>query len=151
VIIYDTMWNSTQRMAKAVEDGLVAEGISVKTLRLRENHRSNIAAELIDASAILVGSPTLNNNLFPTVADILCYLKGLRPKNLIGAAFGSYGWGGEAVTLIKEALVSMRVEMAAEPIKVPFVPDNEALVQCQAMGKQVAAKLKEMVAAAPSE
>ena len=151
VVVYDTMWDSTEKMAKAIEDGLVAGGAQVKSLRLRENHRSDIALELLDAGALLVGSPTINNQVYPTVAEFLSYVRGLRPRNLVGAAFGSFGWGGEAPTIIKETLTAMRVEMVDEPLKVQFVPDTEALCRCQALGRQVAEKLKERVAAPSSE
>jgi flavorubredoxin len=142
VILYDTMWGSTDAMAKAIEEGLAAEGIHVRSMRLRENHRSNVATEILDAGALIVGSPTLNNNLFPTVAEALTYLKGLRRKNLIGAAFGSYGWGGEAVTQIKEQLAAMRVELVAEPVSIQYVPDKAALLQCRELGRQVGRRLK---------
>ncbi len=80
---------------------------------------------------------------FPTVADILTYIKGLRPQNLIGAAFGSYGWSGEAVKQITGVLKEMRVELVGEPVNIRYVPDKEALEKCRALGKLVAEKLKE--------
>ncbi len=143
VIVYDTMWESTDSMAKAIEDGLVSEGIQVRSMRLRENHRSNVATEVLDAGALIVGSPTLNGNLFPTVAESLSYLKGLKRKNLIGAVFGSYGWSGEAVDQIKEILLSMKVQVVDDPINVQYVPDKAALVQCRELGRGLAAKIKE--------
>jgi flavorubredoxin len=143
VILFDTMWGSTEMMAKAIEEGLVTEGIQVRSMRLRDNHRSNVATEVLDAGALLVGSPTLNGGMFPTVAENLSYLKGLRPKNLVGAVFGSYGWGGEAVNQIKELLGGMKVELVGEPLSVQFVPGKPVLVQCRELGRQVAAKLKE--------
>ena len=114
VILFDTMWQSTAKMAQAVSEGLLAGGAEVKVFPLSGSHRSDIATALLDAGAILVGSPTLNNNLFPTVADVLTYLKGLRPQNLVGAAFGSYGWGGEAVGQVRDILTAMKVEMVGD-------------------------------------
>jgi len=146
LIAYDTMWGSTDAMAKAIEDGLAGEGVQVRSMRLRENHRSNVATEYLDAGAIIVGSPTLNNAMFPTVAETLSYLKGLRRKNLIGAVFGSYGWSGEAVTQIKEILTAMRVEMVADHINVLYVPEKAALMECRDLGVLVARKLKERIA-----
>ncbi len=146
LIAYDTMWGSTDTMAKAIEDGLTVEGVEVRSMRLRENHRSNVATEYLDAGAIIVGSPTLNNGMFPTVAETLSYLKGLRRKNLIGAVFGSYGWSGEAVAQIKETLTAMRVELVADPINVLYVPEKAALMECRDLGVLVARKLKERIA-----
>jgi len=80
LVIYDTMWHSTERMAEAIASGLASEGISVRPMHLRKWHRSDIMTEVLDAKAIIIGSPTLNNGLFPTVADFLTYLKGLKPK-----------------------------------------------------------------------
>lgn len=148
VIIYDTMWESTAAMAAAVEDGLVSDGAIVKSMRLRENHRSHVATEILDAGAIVVGSPTMNNHLYPTVADVLTYIRGLRPKNRIGATFGSYGWGGEAAKLAADVLTDMRVELVAEPLRVQFVPDKAALVQCRDLGRLVAGRLRQKVAEA---
>ena len=79
-------------------------------MHLRKWHRSDIMTEVLDARAIIVGSPTLNNGLFPTVSDFLTYMKGLKPKNKIGAAFGSYGWSGEAVKLIPNELEAMKLK-----------------------------------------
>jgi len=143
VVVYDTMWNSTGKMARAVSDGLASAGISVKVMKLREDHRSDVVAELLDAGAVLIGSPTLNNNIFPTVADLLVYLKGLRPKNKIGAVFGSYGWSGESVRHLKEKLEEMKIPVVAE-IQSKYVPAQEMLDQCFALGAQVAERLKEV-------
>jgi flavorubredoxin len=101
--------------------------------------------ELLCAGALLVGSPTINNGMFPTVADVLTYARGLKPKNLIGAAFGSYGWSGEATAQIEEYLRQMGVELAASALRLKFVPDGAALSQCREFGKAVASKLRERV------
>ena len=138
VIVYDTMWGSTAAMAKAIEDGLVAEGVSVKNMRLKENHRSNVATELLGAGALIVGSPTLNNQMYPTVADMLTYLKGLKPKNLVGAVFGSYGWSEAAVRQLTDAMNDLQIKLVADPLSVQYVPDQEALVKCRQLGQQIA-------------
>ena len=79
------------------------------------------------AKAILVGSPTLNLGLFPTVAEYLCYQKGLKPMNKIGFAFGSYGWSKGAVKAIIEELKSTRIDVMDESIEIQFVPKSEQL------------------------
>ena len=81
--------------------------------------------------------------MFPTVADLLCYLKGLKPKNLVGAAFGSFGWSGQAAGLVHDALAEMKVDLVSEPLKLTYVPDAEALGQCRALGQSVAERLIE--------
>jgi len=143
VIVYDTMWQSTAKMAQAIAEGIVAGGAKAKVMPLSGSHRSDVATEVLDAGALVVGSPTINNGLFPTVADVMCYLQGLKPANLIGAAFGSYGWSGEAVGLIEAILKEMKVEIAGKGISVRYVPTNEVLGQCIALGRQVAESLKQ--------
>ena len=92
---------------------------------------------MLKASALVVGSPTINNDLYPRTADVLTYLRGLRPKNMIGAAFGSFGWSGESVAKIEEYLKGAGVELVAPGLKVKYVPTAAALEQCAALGKAV--------------
>jgi len=141
VVVYDTMWQSTDVMARAIGEGLSAGGVSVKIMPLKGCNRSEVVTEVLDAGALLVGSSTLNNNILPTVADVLTYLKGLKPLNLIGAAFGSYGWTGEAVGQISDILNAMKVELIGDGIKVRYVPESGDLEQCFNFGKQVAVEL----------
>ena len=91
LVIYDTMWHSTEGMAKAVADGIEQEGVGVRLMNLKANHRGDIIAEALDARALVFGSPTLNNGILPRMAGLLSYMKGLKPRDKIGAAFGSYG------------------------------------------------------------
>jgi flavorubredoxin len=111
---------------------------------LKSNHRSNVATEVMDAGVLAVGSPTLNNNMYPTIADLLTYLKGLKPKNLVGAAFGSYGWSGEAVGQVQGMLEEMKIDLIDEGTRVKFVPDGEALSRCYDLGLMLAEKAKEL-------
>ena len=142
VIVYDTMWGSTDKMAKAILEGISSEGVEVKLLKLRENHRSDVMKEVLDARAVLVGSPTLNNGMFPTVADFLTYMKGLRPKNKIGVAFGSYGWGGGAVKAVENELEAAKFEMIKPDLAFKFRPTEEELQKCFEFGKEIAEKIK---------
>lgn len=144
VVLYDTMWHSTELMARAIEEGLVTGGAQVQVMSMHASHRSDAAYEILDAGALVAGSPTLNNHIFPTMADVLTYLKGLRPQNLIGAAFGSYGWSGESPGQIGDLLTEMKVDLVADPLKVKYVPDGDDLKRCVALGRGVARKLKEV-------
>jgi len=138
VIVFDTMWKSTELMARAIAEGAIEAGASVKLMSIRSSHRSDIATEVLNAGALVVGSPTINNNMFPTVADVLYYLKGLKPKGLVGAGFGSYGWSGESVKQIEEILKEMKVELVGEGLKVQYVPGEDDLEKCRELGKKVA-------------
>ena len=137
------MWGSTAKMAHAIADGIAREGVEVNVLHIGGAHRSDVATEVLLSGALIVGSPTINNNIFPSVADVLTYLKGLRPKNLIGAVFGSYGWSGESIKHLREWLESMGVEVIGE-VGSKYVPDTEILNRCRDLGKEVALKLKEL-------
>jgi flavorubredoxin len=141
LVLYDTMWHSTQIMAEAIAEALGHEGVDAKSMHLRTWHRSDIMTEVLDAGAIIVGSPTLNNNLFPTVSDFLTYLKGLKPQNKVAAAFGSYGWSGEAVKLITKELEEMKFKVVDPGIKMQFVPDKEALEACHELARKIAKEL----------
>jgi len=88
---------------------------------LRNTHISDVMARVLTAKYICVGSPTLNNGLLPMVSAFLTYMKGLAPKNRIGLAFGSYGWGGQSVSQIDEILRSCGFNML-EPVKAQYVP-----------------------------
>jgi len=147
IVIFDTMWHSTEKMANSVGDGLRDAGVTVEVIQISARDRSYVATEVLDAGAVIVGSPTLNNNIFPSMADVLTYLKGLRPQNRIGAAFGSYGWSGEAVKQMEEYLTAMNVEIVAESIKQKYVPKAAELEKCYQLGLKVGQTLLERIAA----
>lgn len=142
VIVYDTMWHSTEKMAESIAAGLIEKGIQTKLMHLRKWHRSDIMTDVLDAGAIIVGSPTLNNGLFPTVSDFLTYMQGLRPKNKIAAAFGSYGWSGEAVKQVQQSLQAMKFDVIEPAIRVQYVPGDKSLGQCFELGEKIAGKIK---------
>ena len=131
------MWDATEVMGGAIGEGLKAEGVDFKMLNLKLNHRSDVMTEVLDSRAIILGSPTINNGIMPAMADIICYMKGLRPTGKIGAAFGSYGWSGEAVKLMTEALRDMNIDIAGEGIRVKFTPRKEDLDKCVELGRQI--------------
>lgn len=144
VIIYDSMWHSTEKMAKAIMNGLLQSGIThIKLLHARKNHRSDVITEILDAKAIILGSPTLNNNIMPAMADVLTYMKGLRPKGKIAAAFGSFGWSGEAVKHLNGYLEEMGLEQLDPGVKIKNVPNHDALKGCVELGKKIAQAMKQ--------
>ncbi|MCG8470712.1 MAG: flavodoxin domain-containing protein [Desulfobacterales bacterium] len=142
IVIYDTMWNSTEKMAKEIVDGARSTGVEVIPMSVRNWHRSDIMTELIDARALMVGSPTLNNGIFPTLCDVLCYMKGLKPQKKLGAAFGSYGWSGEAVKLLNKELDDMGFERLDDGLKTLYVPDKDQLTAAYDMGVRMGEAVK---------
>jgi len=137
VIIYDTMWESTARMAAAVARGLAGDGISVKVFDLRFNNASDIMTDVLDARAVLLGSSLLNSGLLPRMAAMVAYMSGLRPANKIGAAFGSYGWSDMNVKLLKEAMEGMKFTIVDDGVSAQYVPTEEVLKRCVAMGEKI--------------
>lgn len=137
LIFYDTMWNSTAKMAYAAADGLEEAGVPSRIMWLKGNHHSALMTELSRCGAVLAGSPTHNNGIMPLMADALTYMKGLRPQNRIGGAFGSYGWSGESPKILHEWLASMNMEMPVPFIKAQWRPGHDALRACRDLGKAV--------------
>jgi len=143
VVVFDTMWHSTEVMAKKIADGIAEEGVEVRPMHLRNCHRSDVMTEVMDARAVIVGSPTINNQLYPTVIDFLTYMKGLKPQNKIGAAFGSYGWSGESVKLINKELEEMKFDIIDPGIRIQYVPDKDGKDACFELGRKIGKAIKE--------
>ena len=143
LVVYDTMWGSTELMAKAILRGLIEEGIPTKMYRLGVSDNSDIVQEVLESRGLVLGSPTLNNGVFPSVAEFSTYIKGLRPKGRIAAAFGSYGWGKGAVTKALTADLQAAGMEVAEELQVQFVPQQDALQRCEELGRRMAKRIKE--------
>ncbi len=141
VVTYDTMWGSTEQMAKAISEGLHQGGLKVVTMPLKGCHRSDIATELLDAKLLAVGSPTINNQIYPTVADLMTYTAGLKFGGLAATSFGSFGWSGEAVGTLKGIVEGMKASYVGDGLKVKFVPDAQALEECRKYGMDLAAQV----------
>ncbi|HIR93521.1 MAG TPA: MBL fold metallo-hydrolase [Candidatus Egerieimonas intestinavium] len=126
-VVYDSMWHSTEKMALAVLEGFSKAGIPARLFDLKSNHISDVMTEVLKSAYVAVGSPTLNNQMLPTVASFLCYMKGLAPKNRKAFAFGSYGWGGQSIALVNQELESMGCQIIHEPIRQQYIPSQEQL------------------------
>jgi flavorubredoxin len=143
VIIYDTMWHSTEKMALPIARGLREEGMDCKVIKLRATPTSVAVKEFWKARGCLIGSPTINNTIFPHVGEFLLYLKGLRPKNRIAGAFGSFGWGGGAVKEILDGLRQMKLETVEPGLQVKYRATREEEESCIAFGRDFARKTRE--------
>ena len=129
-------------MAEAIGDGLTAEGIPHKIFYMPVSDRNDVITEIFKAKAIIIGSPTFNQGLLPTIKPILEDLKGLRFQNKIGAAFGSYGWSGESVKIIEEHLGSCKIPVVAQGVLAKWQPKTEDLARCRDLGYTVARAVK---------
>ena len=142
VILYDTMWEGTRRMGEAVGEGLTAEGVPFKLFPMAISDRNDVITEVFKSKAVIVGSPTLNQGLIPTITPILEDLKGLKFQNKIGAAFGSYGWSGESVKLIEEHLTRCKIPLAAQGVRAKWQPKPADLEECRKLGRAAAKAIK---------
>ena len=142
IVVFDTMWGSTDKMARAIADGIISQGVEAKLLKLRGTDNTDIVTEIVDAKAVLVGSPTLNNGMFPSLGTFLTYITGLKPKGKIWSFFGSYGWGGGAVKNMFKTVKEAGFEVLEPGIEAKWVPTAEELKKCFEFGQQIAQKIK---------
>jgi len=142
LIVYDTMWESTEKMAKTMLEGISSEGVEATLYRLPFSDEGDIIGELLETKGLLVGSATINNGILPTVAPFLREIEGLRPRNKLAAAFGSFGWGGGATATIEKSLKSAGMELAVPALMVKWVPDKTELQKCYEYGREFAKKIK---------
>ncbi|MFW9967136.1 MAG: FprA family A-type flavoprotein [Candidatus Thorarchaeota archaeon] len=142
IITWDTMWQSTTKLARAIAEGISSQGLTPLLKLIPHSDRSDIMAELLEARGILVGSSTLHNDILPTVAPILSDFEVLKPKGKKAAAFGSYGWGGGAVKKIQESMEQGKMEIVMDPFTAKWVPTEEELKQAYQFGVEFAKKVK---------
>ncbi len=165
LVLYDTMWESTAQMAQAIVEGAnrpemgtgseprcavsperascevpvpIFPPVSASLIHVRRTNLTRIAAEVLDAAAVAVGSPTLNRGMMPAVAAVLSYLDGLRPQGKAAVAFGSYGWGQGGPEAIDKALRGLDWEIVREPLRARWRPTPEVLAECRRIGAMLA-------------
>lgn len=130
VIVYDTMWDSTEIMAKNIADGFISRGVKVHFFNLRVNDPSEIMTAILEAKTVVIGTPTLNNTMLPTVAGFLNYMRGLKPNGKVGFAFGSHGWSGGGALQAESIMKESGIEITRPAIVCKYVPDEGILKQC---------------------
>lgn len=144
-LIYDTMWQSTRKMAEAIAEGIqqASPNTTIKILNAVKNDKNDILVEVFKSKAILVGSPTINNGFSYAIAGILEMIKGLKFKNKKAASFGSYGWSGEAAKQIKEFLEKSKFAIVNDGIRVNWAPDQETIEQLREYGRKFVEEIAE--------
>jgi flavorubredoxin len=142
VLVYETMWQATARMSQEIIAGLVSSGIKVKVFDIASAERTEVIKEMLEAKGFLIGSSTHDNGMLPTIAGFLEFLKGLKPKNRIAAAFGSYGWSGGAVRDIEARIKEAGIEIVQPGLGIVYMPDKEQLGSCFQWGRAFAERIK---------
>ena len=142
-IVYDSMWNATRRMAECIAEGITSNNkdVTVKILSSVKSDKNDIIVEVFKSKIVLVGSSTINNGILSSTAAILEMIKGFKFKGKKAAAFGSYGWSGEATKLIAEELEKAGFEIINSGIRELWNPDEDALNRCRDLGKTIVEKL----------
>ena len=128
VVVYDTMWGATAKLAEVAMAEFQDAGIPVVKYNLGVTHISDVMTDVLDAEYVLVGTPTLNNQIFPRVAAFLTYMKGLAPKGKKGLAFGSYGWRPGVVKEVKQVMDDLGWQ-TAEAFEEKYTPKSDVLNQ----------------------
>lgn len=143
IIVYDTMWGSTEKMARAIGRGIADQGVEYKIFKLSKSDRNDIIKEIQDARAVVIGSPVINRGILPVLSPLLDDLKGLRPVNKVGVSFGSYGWSGGAVEAIQQGLKEAGIEVMEDGLAINWVPDGREIQACVELGNRIAQRIKE--------
>jgi flavorubredoxin len=141
IVLYDSMWGATKTMALAIARGIESKGLGVKALNIAKSDRSDLVTEIFKARGVVFGSSTINNGILADAAALLDVIKGLKMKNKIGAAFGSYGWSGESVKIIETRLKEAGIETTAEGIRAQYSPSQEEIKECESFGAAFAEKV----------
>lgn len=143
LIIYETMWHSTEIMAKEIARGVEDVGIPAELINLKHHHHSDVMTDVLGAKGVILGCSTLNNGVLPSMAAFLMYMKGLKPMAKTGAAFGSFGWSGEAVGILNGFMEEMKFNIIEEGLRFKYVPERKDLEQYFAMGQRIGKALAE--------
>ena len=138
VVVYETMYGATEKMARKIVEGIIGSGVEVRLFDINQSDRTDVIKEMLDAKGYIIGSSTHDNNMLPNIAGFLEFLKGLKPKNRIGGVFGSYGWGGGAVQGIENILKESGIEVIHPSLSAKFVPDDNEIKQCYEFGRDFA-------------
>jgi len=142
VVVYETMWGATEKMARKIVEAITDSKIAVKLFDVAVTDRTEIIKEMMDAKGFIIGSSTHDNDMLPTLAGFLEFLKGLKPKNRLACVFGSYGWAGGAVQEIEGVLKEAGMELVQPSLTVKYVPNDDELNLCYEIGKEFAQKIE---------
>jgi len=145
VVVFESMWGATEKMARKIVEGISDTGVSVKLFDVALSDRTQIIKEMLDARGFIFGSSTHDNNMLPALAGFIEFFKGLKPKNRVACVFGSYGWAGGAVREIEDILKETGIELVQPGLSVKYVPDEDEIRNCYEFGRDFANKIRDEV------
>ncbi len=142
IVVYVSMWGSTEKMIKPIVDTLTSEGIEVALYNLTVSDIGDVAKDLVDSRAIVLGAPTVLGGAHPLAVYATYLVKALKPPAKFGAVLSSYGWGGGAIKNIQEVLGPSKLEIVGA-LEINGPPSEENLKQVVDLGRTLAEKIKE--------
>ncbi|MDI6606470.1 MAG: flavodoxin domain-containing protein [Candidatus Omnitrophota bacterium] len=142
VIVYETMWGATEKMARKIAEGIIQAGISTRIFDVAITDRTEIIKEMLDAKGFLFGSSTHDNDMLPTMAGFLEFVRGLKARNRIAAAFGSYGWTGGATKEMEVVLNEAGIDIPSAGLSFKYLPDEKETKSCYEFGSDFANLIK---------
>ncbi len=141
VIAYETMWGATEKIARAISEGISSSGMEFKIFDLAVTDRTEVIKEMLSAKGYLIGSSTHNNGMLTNAAGFIDFLKGLKPKNRLASVFGSFGWAGGAVKEIEKILEENGIKIAQPGLSIQYMPSPEELKRAFLFGQEFSRNL----------
>jgi flavorubredoxin len=141
VIVYNSMWGATHKMAEFIGKGIGAAGVPYKIFEISTADKNDVLTEVFKSRGVLLGSSTVNNGILGSLMPFIEEMIGLKFTNKVGAAFGSYGWSGESPKILEDYLTKAKFKVLQESIKVKYMPDENELEQCIKFGRDFAEKM----------
>lgn len=138
VIVYDTMYNATKKMAEAIATGLAEAGVKYKIFNASNTDESDLLTEIFKAKGVIIGSCTVNNSVLRAIAALLEEIKNHKFKGKLGAGYGSFGWSGESPKIINQRLTESGFKVLQEPLAFKYTPTEEEFAKCVEFGRAFA-------------
>jgi flavorubredoxin len=142
VVVYETMWQATEKMARKIVEGITDAGVGVKLFDIAETDRTEVVSEMLDARGFMFGSSTHDNDMLPTIGGFMELFKGLKPKNRLACVFGSFGWSAGATKEIEEIIKGAGIDIAQPELVVKYAPDESEIKRCYEYGKEFGLRIK---------
>jgi flavorubredoxin len=141
IVVYISMWNSTEAMIKTMVETLMSESIEVSLHDLSRADIGEIARDLVDSRAIVLGTPTVLGGMHPLAIYASYLVRALRPPLKYGVVLSSYGWSGGAIKQALEVLGPTKIELVGS-FEINGPPSNEDFQKIVEIGKQLSSKIK---------
>lgn len=137
-VVYTSNYGYTGRLAAEIAVGLAEGGMQAEVLDIMEYSKTDLRNKIDQADGFLIGSPTFNRDAIPPVWELLAEVSAIVNKDKPAAAFGSYGWSGEAVKFIEQRLQQLQFKIAQPGLRINFVPTVNNLEEARNFGRTFA-------------